>query len=185
MQCLDQCDAASTALVPTTSTPTPRQPTLPTNSPQPSQPPSTPTQRKLPQLKTQTNGRVLPILHKKAQSTPSSPVVEDAKFLKRDELLKLRLAEQLEKEEKRKQKADGGGGGKDLATSPKTNGTSKEDAARDSPKSIKELEKEAKAAAKESKKASKAAAKEAEAIAKREKKEKGLTKRRSLLNLKF
>ncbi|XP_049549228.1 START domain-containing protein 10-like [Anopheles darlingi] len=176
--CLDQCEASSTALVPTTSTPTPRQP-VPSNNPQPSQP-STPTQRKLPQLKTQTNGRVLPILHKKAQSTPSSPVVEDSKFLKRDELLKLRLAEQLEKEEKRKQKGDG----KD-ASSPKTNGTSKEDAARDSPKSIKELEKEAKAAAKESKKASKAAAKEAEALAKREKKEKGLTKRRSLLNLKF
>uniref|UniRef100_A0A182RMC5 START domain-containing protein n=1 Tax=Anopheles funestus TaxID=62324 RepID=A0A182RMC5_ANOFN len=132
----------------------------------------TPTQRKLPQLKTQTNGRVLPILHKKAQSTPASPVVEEAKFLKRDDL-KEKLDEKR-KDEKKKQK------------------DSKEAKAKDgkeSLKSTKELEKEAKAAAKESKKLSKAAAKEAaaaeSAVAKKEKKEKGLTKRRSLLNLKF
>ncbi|XP_058060506.1 START domain-containing protein 10-like [Anopheles bellator] len=144
------------------STPSHQQQPIP--SQQQSQP-QTPTQRKLPQqLKAQTNGRVLPIMHKKAQSTPASPVVEDAKFLKRDELLKLRLAEQLGKDEKKKPKPDGN---------------------KEPVKSSKELEKEAKAAAKESKKATKAAAKEAEALAKKDRKEKGLTKRRSLLNLKF
>uniref|UniRef100_A0A182PAV4 START domain-containing protein n=1 Tax=Anopheles epiroticus TaxID=199890 RepID=A0A182PAV4_9DIPT len=130
------------------------------------------TQRKLPQLKTQTNGRVLPILHKKAQSTPASPVVEEAKFPKRDELKE--LLEEKRKDDKKKQKD---------AKEPKAKDS------KESLKSSKELEKEAKAAAKESKKLSKAAAKEAaaaeSALAKKEKKEKGLTKRRSLLNLKF
>ncbi|XP_050077853.1 START domain-containing protein 10-like [Anopheles maculipalpis] len=133
------------------------------------------TQRKLPQLKTQTNGRVLPILHKKAQSTPASPVVEEAKFLKREGELKEKALDEKRKDEKKKLKE------------PPKDAKAKE--SKESLKSTKELEKEAKAAAKESKKLSKAAAKEAaaaeSALAKKEKKEKGLTKRRSLLNLKF
>ncbi|XP_040165330.1 START domain-containing protein 10-like [Anopheles arabiensis] len=147
----------------------------PKSAPSQQQSPSTPqppAQRKLPQLKTQTNGRVLPILHKKAQSTPSSPVVEEAKFPKRDDLKE--LLEEKRKDEKKKQKDAKEPKGKD---------------GKEGLKSSKELEKEAKAAAKESKKLSKAAAKEAaaaeSALAKKEKKEKGLTKRRSLLNLKF
>ncbi|XP_035905311.1 START domain-containing protein 10-like [Anopheles stephensi] len=141
--------------------------------PQPQQQQPATTQRKLPQLKTQTNGRVLPILHKKAQSTPASPVVEEAKFLKREEL-KEKALDDKRKDEKKKLK------------DPKE---AKPKESKESIKSTKELEKEAKAAAKESKKLSKAAAKEAAAaetaLAKKEKKEKGLTKRRSLLNLKF
>ncbi|XP_052898232.1 START domain-containing protein 10-like [Anopheles moucheti] len=165
--CLDTA-AVPLALPPATGSPKSVQQQQPI--PQPEQ--QTPTQRKLPQLKTQTNGRVLPILHKKAQSTPSSPVVEEAKFLKRDEL-KEKL-EEKRKDEKKKQKDSKEAKGKET---------------KESLKSTKELEKEAKAAAKESKKLSKAAAKEAaaaeNAVAKKEKKEKGLTKRRSLLNLKF
>uniref|UniRef100_A0A182NTS7 START domain-containing protein n=1 Tax=Anopheles dirus TaxID=7168 RepID=A0A182NTS7_9DIPT len=142
--------------------------------PQPQQQQQPGTQRKLPQLKAQTNGRVLPILHKKAQSTPASPVVEEAKFLRRDELKeKAAPLDDKRRDEKQKKSKD--------AKEPK--------AKEGSIKSSKELEKEAKAAAKESKKLSKAAAKEAaaaeSALAKKEKKEKGLTKRRSLLNLKF
>ncbi|KFB53139.1 AGAP008308-PA-like protein [Anopheles sinensis] len=143
-----------------------------TNSSSLSQPTPTTTQRKLPQLKTQTNGRVLPILHKKAQSTPASPVVEEPKFLRREDSKDIKL-DAKEGKKKPKDAKDAKGASKDDNT----------------PKSIKELEKEAKAAAKESKKLSKAAAKEAaaaeSALAKKDKKEKGLTKRRSLLNLKF
>ncbi|XP_053676400.1 START domain-containing protein 10-like [Anopheles nili] len=163
-----------TAIVPATKC-TPQQPPQHiANAQQQQSQLQTPTQRKLPQLKAQTNGRVLPILHKKAQSTPSSPVVEEAKFLKRDEL-KEKLDGKLDrKDEKKKQKDSKDGKAKE---------------GKDSMKSSKELEKEAKAAAKESKKLSKAAAKEAaaaeSAMAKKDKKEKGLTKRRSLLNLKF
>uniref|UniRef100_A0AAG5D9M9 START domain-containing protein n=1 Tax=Anopheles atroparvus TaxID=41427 RepID=A0AAG5D9M9_ANOAO len=138
------------------------------------QPAATPTQRKLPQLKTQTNGRVLPILHKKAQSTPSSPVVEEPKFLRREDSKDTKLDAKE---------------GKKKAKDVKEIKGAKDDGKESIPKSTKELEKEAKAAAKESKKLSKAAAKEAaaaeSALAKKDKKEKGLTKRRSLLNLKF
>uniref|UniRef100_A0A182QXG1 START domain-containing protein 10 n=2 Tax=Anopheles TaxID=7164 RepID=A0A182QXG1_9DIPT len=153
-----------------------QQPQQQINTQTPLQQPTT--QRKLPQLKAQTNGRVLPILHKKAQSTPASPVVEEAKFLKRDELKeKATPLEDKRKDEKPKKPKD--------AKDAKAKEASKDS----SVKSSKELEKEAKAAAKESKKLSKAAAKEAaaaeSALAKKEKKEKGLTKRRSLLNLKF